>query len=80
MDFKIYDFKDLGESTYILTGICDIPQLYLRKFNSYGNKTSREALQDVAKQIGIGFCSNISNSDDKMTWVNTGFKNIEFMY
>lgn len=79
MDFKIYDFKDLGESTYILTGICDIPQLYLRKFNSYGNKTSHETLQEVAKQMGIGFCSNISNSDDKMTWVNTGFKNIEFI-
>lgn len=79
MDFKIYDFKDSGESIYVLTGICDIPQLYLRKFNSYGNKTSHEALQDVAKQIGIGFCSNISNSDDRMTWVNTGFKNIEFI-
>jgi hypothetical protein len=79
MDFKIYDFKYLGDATYKLTGICDIPQLYLRKFGSYGNKTSHEALQDVAKQIGIGFCSNISSSDDKMTWINTGFKNIEFI-
>jgi putative chitinase len=79
MDFKILDFKDNGSNSYTIVGICDIPQIYLKKFSSYNGKTSHEALQEVAKQVGIGFCSNIQNSDDKMTWINTGFKIIEFI-
>ena len=79
MDFKILDFKDNGSNSYTVVGICDIPQIYLRKFSSYNGKTSHETLQEVAKQVGIGFCSNIQNSDDKMTWINTGFKVIEFI-
>ena len=79
MDFKVLDFKDAGNNTYIISGICNIPQIYLRKFLSYGSKTSHETLQEVAKQCGLGFCSNINNSDDKMTWINSGFKNIEFI-
>ena len=79
MDFKVLDFKDAGNNTYIISGICNIPQIYLRKFLSYGSKTSHETLQEVAKQCELGFCSNINNSDDKMTWINSGFKNIEFI-
>jgi len=79
MDFKIYDFKDIGDGTYRLTGICDIPQLYLRKFNSYSDKTSHETLQELSRQMEIGFCSNINSSSDKMTWINPGFKNIDFI-
>jgi predicted chitinase len=79
MDFKIIDFKDNGEGIYSITGLCNIPEIYLRRFLSYSNKTSHESLQEVAKQCGIGFCSNIQNSDDKMTWINTGFQNLEFI-
>jgi len=79
MDFKIIDFKDNGEGIYSITGLCNIPEIYLRRFLSYSNKTSHETLQDVSKQCGIGFCSNIQNSDDKMTWINTGFQNLEFI-
>jgi predicted chitinase/LAS superfamily LD-carboxypeptidase LdcB len=79
MDFKILEFKDNGNSNYTLTGICNIPEIYIRKFSSFNSKTSHEALQDIAKQCGMGFCSNINNSDDKMTWINPGFKNLEFI-
>lgn len=79
MDFKVLDFKDSGNNTYVITGICNIPQIYLRKFSSYNSKTSHETLQEVAKLCELGFCSNINNSDDKMTWINSGFKNLEFI-
>jgi len=79
MDFKIIDFKDNNDNSYYIVGICNIPQIYLRKFNSYSGKTSVEALQEVAKQCEIGFCSNIQNSDDKMTWINTGFMVKDFI-
>jgi predicted chitinase/LAS superfamily LD-carboxypeptidase LdcB len=79
MDFKIIDFKDLGNNMYSLVGLCHTPELFLRKFVSYKGKTSHETLQEVARQCQLGFCSNISNSDDKMTYINTGFKNTEFI-
>lgn len=79
MDFKILDFKDNGDNSYTINGICNIPEIYLRKFNSYSKKTSHEALQEVAKQCNLGFCSNIQNSDDKMSWINTGLMVKDFI-
>jgi len=79
MDFKILDFKFNGNNTYVISGICNIPQIYLRKFLSYGSKTSHETIQEIAKQCELGFCSNINNSDDKMTWINPGFRKLEFI-
>lgn len=79
MDFKISNFKDLGQNEFMIMGIVNIPEIYLRKFKSYSKKTSFEALKDVAKECELGFCSNISDSNDKMTWINTGFPNYQFI-
>ncbi len=79
MDFKILNFKDCGEGIYSIDGICNIPNIYLQKFSSYSNKTSHETLLEISKQSNIGFCSNIQNTDDKMTWINPGLKNHEFI-
>ena len=79
MDFKISNFKDLGSNEFTISGIVDLPQVYLRKFKSYSKKTSFEALQDLSKECEMGFCSNISNTDDRMTWINTGFTNYQFI-
>ncbi len=79
MDFKILDFKDNGDNSYTINGICNIPEIFLRKFTSYSKKTSHEALQEVAKQCNLGFCSNIQNSDDKMSWINTGLMVKDFI-
>jgi predicted chitinase len=79
MDFKISNFKDLGQNDFSIMGIANIPEIYLRKFKSYSKKTSFGALQDLAKECELGFCSNISDSNDKMTWINTGFPNYEFI-
>jgi putative chitinase len=79
MDFKISNFKDLGQNEFTIVGIANIPEIFLRKFKSYSKKTSFEALQDLAKECELGFCSNISNSNDKMTWINTGFPNYQFI-
>lgn len=79
MDFKITNFKDLGGTRYSLTGLVNIPKLYLSKFSSYSNMTSHEALQQVAKECELGFCSNISETNDRMTWINTGDKKFKFI-
>lgn len=78
MDFKITSFKDLAGS-FSIQGIVDIPQIYLRKFTSYSKKTSFECLQEVAKECQLGFATNVSDSDDKMTWINTGHQRLQFI-
>lgn len=79
MDFKVSKFRDIGDGSYSIVGICDIPRIFLKKFKSYSKKTSFEALQDIAKECDLGFCSNISNTSDKMTWINTGFPYHEYI-
>lgn len=79
MDFKISNFKDLGDGSYKIDGICNIPQIFLRKFKSYSSQTSYEALQQIAQDCQLGFCSNLDNTKDKMTWINPGLTVNEFI-
>lgn len=79
MDFKILSFKDFGSDEYSIFGSCDIPKLYIRKFESIRNSTSHESLRQTSKQIDIGFCSNIENTNDKMTWIRPGSPSYDFI-
>lgn len=79
MDFKISNFRDMGPNEFMINGVVNLPKVYLRKFKSYSKKTSYESLQDIAKECEMGFCTNISNTKDKMTWINTGFPNYQFI-
>lgn len=79
MDFKILTFKDNGEGSYTIVGTCDVPELYLKRFKSYRNKSSYEALQDVAKECQLGFSSNVKNSNDVMTYINPGYMVKDFI-
>jgi predicted chitinase/LAS superfamily LD-carboxypeptidase LdcB len=79
MDFKVSVFKDMDNLQYSISGIIDVPEIYLNVYKSYNNKTSYESLQSVAKDSGLGFCTNISNSDDRMTWINPGYPTYKFV-
>lgn len=78
LEFKIKTFSG-SEGSYKLGGVLDANQLYIKKFKSYKNMTSHKALQEVSKEIGLGFNSNISNTTDSMTWINTGSRTYEFI-
>jgi hypothetical protein len=50
-------------------------ELYIPKLNgnfvkSYPNMTSQEALQQIARELEIGYASNEETFDDTMTWIN----------
>lgn len=79
MDFKILSFKDFGSDEYSIFGSCDIPKLYVRKFESISNSTSHESMRHISKQIDIGFCSNVENTNDKMTWIRPGSPSYDFI-
>lgn len=79
MDFKILNFKEIGGAKYRVEAILDLPGIFLRKYQSFGSKTSFDALQQIAKDCGLGFVTNMNNTNDLQNWVNTGLTNREFI-
>lgn len=79
MDFKITSFKDLGDGQYTTSCIINVSELFLKKFKSYSNMSSFEAMQGIAKDCNLGFCSNITSTNDTMTWISTGIPKYEFI-
>lgn len=71
MDFKIRKFHVTGKA-YTIEGIIDVNELFIRKYKSFQKKTSFYTLQDIANEIGLGFATNIDNTNDAMTWINPG--------
>lgn len=78
LEFKIIKFSVNG-GVYNLTGILDVNGLYTKRFVSIPKMTSFMALQKISKDIGLGFTTNIDNTDDEMTWLNTGQREIDFI-
>lgn len=78
VQFKIRSFVN-AQGLMIIDGIIDVDGLYYKKFKSYPSSTSNKALQDLCKEIGLGYNTNIVESNDKMTWINSGKKNHEFI-
>lgn len=78
MDFKIVKFNVIGD-IYSVTALIDVNDLYVKKFKSLSKMTSFEALKQLSSEIGLGFASNVDNTDDRMTWINSGERIIDFL-
>ena len=52
-----------------MSGVLDISDLYIRKYKSYNKKTSYETIRQICKEMGLGFNSNITTTNDSMTWI-----------
>lgn len=78
LEFKIVKFSING-SKYNLSGLINVNKLYISAYKSYPKMTSFKAFQEISREMGLGFNTNIDDSSDEMTWINTGQKNIDFM-
>ena len=78
IQFKIISFH-VNDSTYNIEGIIDVDLLLVTQRKSYPNMTSHKVLQQIAKEAGVGFNTNINDTDDSMTWINTGHAVKDFM-
>jgi predicted chitinase len=78
LDFKITKFIN-NSYDYTVVGTLDVSDLYVKKFMTIPKSTSFEALQKIVEEIGIGYNSNIENSDDEMNWINSGKRMIDFI-
>jgi hypothetical protein len=78
LDFKIIDFR-VFKGKINCTGVIDVSSLYLKQFKSYSNLSSFNVLRKISDDTGLGFYSNVQNTDDQMTWLNTGKKVFHFI-
>lgn len=77
--FKIEEFvQSKSGQKYTISGTIDIPGLYVVNNKSY-NETSFNTIRSICKEIGMGFNSNIDNTNDKMSWKNTNKKPHNFI-
>lgn len=76
--FKYESHQENKKNTYTLLGTVNVPNLYIPKYQSYEG-TSFESIRKITKELTIGFNSNITNTEDKMKWLNTGKKTKDFI-
>jgi len=82
MDFKVTEVKIITEENnkqkIKLVGIININGLFLYNIESYDN-SSYNTLDELSKDMELGFSSNISDTNDKMVWLNPSEIRLEFI-
>lgn len=80
MDFKVIDFGYIEEEgLFFVQGIPDVDGLYNQDIASYSNMTSYSMLEQLSENIKLGYSSNMSSTDDTMTWLNMSIENYHFI-
>ncbi len=77
MDF-IVTTANQKDGTYIITGQLNIPEFYKSSRKSYRD-TTFNALREFAKDMGLGFNSNINETNDSQVWSRKGGTGSDFM-
>jgi hypothetical protein len=83
LDFKVQKFDVLkrrgGSTTFTLTGVLNCDYLYLQDNVALKDMTSYQALEQIAKDSGLGYASNIDSTNDQMTWINPYMTGAQFI-
>lgn len=84
LEFKIISFKTKGivdnhNKQIEISGILNVENILIKNFESFKDKTSFEVCKELAEEIGLGLMSNVTASNDRMTWLNTGMNRYKFL-
>ena len=71
LKFKLTSFHENKNSSYEVVGTLDLKDFYKIRFAAYQG-TSFEVLKQISTELSLGFNSNITNTNDSMTWRNIG--------
>jgi hypothetical protein len=71
MRFKLEIDKKNPNGSNTFTGTLDVPEFYRIGYKSY-NGTSFKSLMEICKETGLGFNSNIKDTEDSMKWKRNG--------
>lgn len=80
-DYFITSFDKINKglnTDLIIEAELNIPRLYSSVNKSYVG-TSFEVIQQIAKDLNLGFASNIQSTNDKMTWISSNQTYLEFI-
>ena len=78
LKFKLEINQKNRSGSNTITGTLDLKNFYTEDYKSYQG-TSLEVLKAVSAEFGLGFNSNISNTDDSMKWSRRGDEEEEFI-
>ena len=90
-DYLITSIKSISKSfggnpqslskdvTYLVKGELFVPRIYNNISKSYSKMTSRDALFNIADQLGLGFAENDFTTSDSMTWINMNSSPLNFI-
>jgi hypothetical protein len=76
LKFKVENFKEVNGGLYNVIGTLDVSNLY-RLYNGSMKGSSFEVLRQISKDMGLGFNSNITSTNDTMVWRFNGSKTFE---
>jgi hypothetical protein len=63
------DKKDTVYPTFTIKAQMRIPGILQHVCKGFNNKTSFEVLREIAKELGLGFASNVKGTNDRMNWI-----------
>jgi hypothetical protein len=77
---SIFAEENFGhDALYTIDAIMDVPGLSVDKIKSYSSKSSLDVLKDIAKEIKLGFSSNVSSTTDSMSWLCPNTDYLDFI-
>lgn len=84
MDFKVTDFtiikgtKTTEHITFRIDGALNVDDFYLMDWESHKG-TTFDVIKKVSSDMGLGFATNINNTNDDQVWINPGNYKIEYL-
>lgn len=66
-------------TTFIISAELFVPKLYNNVSKSYSSMTSTSTLQQVCKDLGLGYAQNDFTPSDTMTWINANTSPFNFI-
>lgn len=78
LDFKVKTYVNEGGFMNI-TAALDVSGIYYQTYKTYPGFTSNFVLQAIAKDLGLGFNTNIVETNDTMSWMATGERVYDFI-
>ncbi len=95
MDFNILSVKSSVSSRYSdsgtasdpepnqlrfsITAECRIPSLYTPVIKAFREKSSYETLLEISQDLDLGFSTNETSTEDKMTWICPNYSYYDFI-
>lgn len=79
INFEIINIQPIGNLMYVISGEMKVPNLYSDICKSFPQQSAFDTLIDISEDLQLGFTSNVDDTSDIMTWLNTFNTNKNFI-